>query len=618
MWKEINIIIIILIQIILIKLNNSCSEDPQCYYGSKYVFDSRSSSDGPLSFEEAELLCQTKYGTHLASLETLADITDAKLACKLRSKGKDKCWIGLNDENRSPGDWIYNNGHLYNSTISDWAPGEPSSLKNPYLSNEHCVYISPEKEYKWNDFDCRGYSPVSSNIKVYGYLCNNPNYNPDLECYCNCDVCKVEGDPHITTFDGLLYHFMGECTYLYVTPCFNNYNELPIQISGSHVQCFTNRNDRTCLKEVYVNLYDSNGQIAAQLRLGENFLAQWTGVGNLHWSGNVVLNDYLNWNINYSNQDNKIRQIYIMRSNTNVLDVRFYWYDVTKHEVMDSRIQIAKNFDPNGWGAFVDIWLAECYAKNKDVCGLCGLYDFNALNDFHYIDENKQLAYISTADVSVVKTITLDAWRRTNIFGEHWINENLTQTIDKDNINCTVIGSPPDTVCAGRVETLCAQFWRQECDCNGNILYYNVTWLQGCIWDTCSLCGNLSWPNVNYKQALDLGCFAFANITCINNCRNETTNTLSPTYQPTLRPTVRPTPKPTNRPTTLAPTAPPSKPNPVLEVTPEPTERPTLSPSYRPTYRPTNRPTNRPTTKQPTENEQYWWKWRNTKKPTKQ
>jgi len=594
----------------------------------------------PVSWSAAEEYCQERFGTHLASIHSEADRLDSINVCK-RAKGVDKCWIGLTDSGTQDDElqWKWSDSSSFDYQLG-WADGEPTG--DMVSVNEDCVYIAPEKAYGWNDFDCRGYWEVDKNIRVFSFLCNNPDYNPELECRCECDVCQIEGDPHITTFDKLLYHFMGNCSYLYVTPCFNNYQDLPIQISGSHTQCFPGRYDRTCLKEVYVNLYDSNNQIAAQLKLGENWLAEWTGVGNLNMNGNVQFGQTLRWN------SNPPRDIQIIRSD-NVIDVKFFWFDVINHEIMDVRIQVAKDFDPNGWGAFVDIWLAQCYAESSDVCGLCGLYNFNAADDFHYVDAQNNLVYISTEGVSEVKTVTLDAWTRTHEFGFKWLNLNIDNL---ENEQCIVEGQPPNEECElSVIEQYCIQFWEYECSCNDDTDYFTITWLQSCIWDTCSTCPDLNWVETSFDEAMVDGCFAFANITCINNCLPIDVQSLQPTYAPSNRPTPRPTPKPTMRPTywptsnptkrptywptnnptnvpTSRPTPLPSKrptPQPTPQPTPRPTPRPTNQPSPNPTPRPSPTPTLPPmetvvqadtTTQPPTIN--YWWHWvsKPTSKPT--
>jgi len=148
-----------------------------------------------------------------------------------------------------------------------------------------------------NDFNCTGYNKANK-FTVPAFLCNNPDYDPDEACRCECDVCRIEGDPHITTFDKLQYHFMGPCSYYYVTPCLTgNYSTLPFEIIGVQKECFSELSGRTCLEKLYVNLYDGNN-LVVQILMEEVLQATFTSLTTLsgYTSGsNVPIGQYIVW-----------------------------------------------------------------------------------------------------------------------------------------------------------------------------------------------------------------------------------------------------------------------------------------------------------------------------------
>ncbi|KAJ6633933.1 hypothetical protein lerEdw1_014246 [Lerista edwardsae] len=106
-----------------------------------------------VTFAEAEKLCATFPGGHLASLH------GRKEACKLArhlvnfDDLKD-VWIGLQDVKKNR-DWIWTDSSKF--TYKAWdAPTQPDN----FGTNEYCTQLIRAKAYtRWNDINCYAKSP---------------------------------------------------------------------------------------------------------------------------------------------------------------------------------------------------------------------------------------------------------------------------------------------------------------------------------------------------------------------------------------------------------------------------------------------------------------------------
>ena len=79
---------------------------------------------------------------------------------------------------------------------------------------------------------------------------------------------------YVFRFDGLLYHYMGQCSYYYVTTCNDDKSVdsgIPFEVTGEHYECYEQIEGRTCMKSTWVRFYNSDGEVAVIVRLGEDF-----------------------------------------------------------------------------------------------------------------------------------------------------------------------------------------------------------------------------------------------------------------------------------------------------------------------------------------------------------
>ena len=267
----------------------------QCIYDQQYLPLYNDNGNG-LTQQQAQLLCQQTYNSDLATIDTtithLLSISDQFDIMRdfCESSGPNQaCWTSAKRDTNNQTQFIFNNNFTISINEYFFAPNEG------YGNNEDCIALYHVKDYYMSDWPCND----QNGVKIA--LCNNPKYDPNNECLCKCNKCTVYGDPHIYTFDDLFYHSIaGDCTYHYITPCFdNNYNEnMPIDIFAKHSIC----NDKLsrCIESIYIQLFDKNGNENMIFKF-ENTQIQPQNSNNLVWSTNVSMkrngidND---WNMN--------------------------------------------------------------------------------------------------------------------------------------------------------------------------------------------------------------------------------------------------------------------------------------------------------------------------------
>uniref|UniRef100_A0A7M4F1K5 VWFD domain-containing protein n=1 Tax=Crocodylus porosus TaxID=8502 RepID=A0A7M4F1K5_CROPO len=224
------------------------------------------------------------------------------------------------------------------------------------LSGEQCVPISDcgclhqGKYYKKDETfwqtDCKGKCTCAENGTV---ICSNETCEADhickvqkgtLGCYPpDTATCHIYGDPHYVTFDGRLYHFQGGCNYTIVQPCANSSEPFSVTTRNEH----RGSPAWTALNSVSVTL--KNVHVAVR----KNKEVQ-------HWQAGV----------------NGI-QVALPVSLPPGISVALQGAYV----VVDTPIGIQVKFDGDH-----EIFVRADERLRGQLCGLCGTYTENQLDDF--------------------------------------------------------------------------------------------------------------------------------------------------------------------------------------------------------------------------------------------
>lgn len=112
------------------------------------------------------------------------------------------------DELQTEHEWeAYSDTPFTYWSCSDWPLNcEPDDHGNNRVEQD-CIALYNSREYNLSDWECNVEDQHEA-WSVNNVLCRNLEYHPEWACSCECDVCDVVGDPHVTTLDGTYYHPM--------------------------------------------------------------------------------------------------------------------------------------------------------------------------------------------------------------------------------------------------------------------------------------------------------------------------------------------------------------------------------------------------------------------------
>lgn len=115
------------------------------------------------SWSFAESYCLSTYGTHLASIHSDTDQTEAYSLMKNNSHNF--AWIGFNDiEINGIYEWVDSSSVDY----TNWHSTEPQNM-----ANENCTSLYGTYSGNWIDIACNGSNAISSwlcNVNITGIM----------------------------------------------------------------------------------------------------------------------------------------------------------------------------------------------------------------------------------------------------------------------------------------------------------------------------------------------------------------------------------------------------------------------------------------------------------------
>jgi hypothetical protein len=463
-----------------------CSDDRQCDFGNYFIL--RQKDDyGVISWEDAEQDCVDNVSSengesHLATILTEAEFANARMLCAESASGNEKCWIGLKGT-----DEIQNTNSLtYEERYSEWADGTTFDAedglyrdwwcyKEPSIpGKEQCVLLNPEtgckggdwdaytregsegsELYYFNDYKCDN----SGTIQVTAWLCNNPDYDEDKACICDCEECLLAGDPHVHTFDKWIHHYQGTCVYRDVYSCDQIADNdspncaaddenagMPFSVNSKHTECY--KSDYSCVELIIISFYDEDCKVEMEIVMGEDARLEFTidvddiDDGNRVWNsdqarsyrGDVEFYEQYIWS--------QGRFICKKQSVGTTISCAIYvneyvWDDDYSDPetdeldqltaLVDCRVNIPIDFGEGtdafpdvGYESYAEIYLAHCWYGRS--CGLCGYYDGEYGNDMRYNDAagTSNVDGVDGFDYSIYEKIATTDWSIMNVWGDGW------------------------------------------------------------------------------------------------------------------------------------------------------------------------------------------------------
>jgi len=390
-----------------------------------------------------------------------------------------------------------------------------------------------------------------------------PTISPTAPSY---STCNAHGDPHWTSFDGVQFHYQGECTYYIMTKCFGSSQEIPFNILSKHELC---RDPFTCIKYIRVELFDQN-----------NTLIQLSGSSATYFDENGVVSTPISYGTRY----NLIGGLFSLFPGFEP-----FW------EVLfvSGKLQFNLYFDLEGNGDHSyprimirtdDMWFRLDIVDNftnADVCGICGSFDKNPYNDF--TKSNGEILSILPPDTS---SYTSSSIQVTAEFGDSWVSLGFYD--DPSDLSACLGSRELLSIFCSNITNL--EIIRTECNSAwnssgcGDKVDYN-SWFEGCIFDTCAC--------VNTREDLVNCTILSENV--LNSFCSEPVSVITPTQPPITETPTSITP--TSTPTTSSPTTTSPITTSPITTAPSTLSPTTLSPS---TLAPVITPTSTPSISQPT------------------
>ncbi|KAM8953097.1 IgGFc-binding protein-like [Pelodytes ibericus] len=310
------------------------------------------------------------------------------------------------------------------------------------LSGSTCVSVSDcgcfyngkyyQKGDKFWREGCKGQCTCVGNNHV---TCNDDTCGPDQVCKvqngvekclpAESTICHIYGDPHYITFDGKLYHFQGSCTYTAVETCKNSSVNFSVTTRNEHRGSLT----WTALNSVTVKIE------GLEITLGKNKVVYVCAIKVNRTLLSLPVNSIPGITIRISGS-------YVVLETVFGLEVKFDG----DHELF---VKVNENF-------------------KGELCGLCGTYTENILDDF--LKPDGLLAHTS------------------NEFGNSW-------RIRDDDWVCEeeVVDPPPcDPIDEKRYEDQCMIILEnngpfQQC----HFYVLPQLYFETCVYDQCATGGNL-------------------------------------------------------------------------------------------------------------------------------